>query len=257
MKTLKTRTAIPPTMWQILIIISLASVSFITSEYAHAEKNQFITISLSKTCEKLLQLNSTVCPSYQELISYDNSIPFLLGEFEIQDGLYKRQPSIFVQPEHYFNQEDKWRIVIDPPINLYGVSKNIHIQNNFDSFMRFGHLDPNHNILSDNTNKSIDIYYTKTHSYHVHNDYYIDNRCKNIYLNALTWFAYLDDLITVLKDDCENPLIPTNNTMTISIPHTNIDITTSRYYQDQQRLEYIKENCLQSFASCQEIPDFN
>ena len=239
----------------LLFVLFSFSLLFITE--AHAEKNQFITISISKACEKLLQLNSTVCPSYDELLEYDNSIPFLLGEFKIQDGILKRQASNFVQPEHYFNQEDRWRIIIDPPINLYGVSKNIHIQNNFDSFMRFGHLDPNHNILSDNTNKSIDIYYTKTHSYHVYNDYYIDDRCKDVYLNALTWFAYIDDLITVLKDDCENVPIPVNNTMTISIPHTDIDISTSRYYQDQQRLEYIKENCLQSFASCQEIPDFN
>ena len=246
------------TRYPIPLLFILFSFSLLVMTEAHGEKNQFITISLSQTCEKLLQLNSTVCPSYQELISYDTSIPFLMGEFQLQDGLYKRQPSIFVQPEHYFNQEDKWRIIIDPPINMYGVSKNIHIQNNFDSFLRFGHLDPNHSILFDNaTDESIDIYYTKTHSYHVHDDYYIDNRCKNIYLNALTWFAYIDDLITVLKDDCENALIPTNNTRTISIPHTNIDITTSRHYQDQQRLEYIKENCLQSFASCQEIPDFN
>lgn len=84
------------------------------------QKNSQITmiigIQLSKTCYQMHKYNLTSnCPTYKDLLQFDNTIPEISGIFNTTDGIYQRQFSNYKKHCNYYNP-DLFRllIVIDP-----------------------------------------------------------------------------------------------------------------------------------------------
>ena len=84
------------------------------------QKNSQITmiigIQLSKTCYQMHKYNLTSnCPTYKDLLQFDNTIEYVSGIFNTTDGIYQRQFSNYKNHCNYYNP-DLFRllIVIDP-----------------------------------------------------------------------------------------------------------------------------------------------
>ncbi len=87
---------------------------------AQPQKNSQITtiigIQLSKTCYQMHKYNLTTnCPTYKDLLQFDNTIHYVSGIFNTTDGIYQRQFSNYKNHCNYYNP-DLFRllIVVDP-----------------------------------------------------------------------------------------------------------------------------------------------
>lgn len=75
-----------------------------------------IGIQLSKTCYQMHKYNLTTnCPTYKDLLQFDNTIPYISGIFNTTDGVYQRQFSNYKNHCNYY-LPDLFRlmIVVDP-----------------------------------------------------------------------------------------------------------------------------------------------
>lgn len=78
--------------------------------------SQIIGISLSKTCYQMHKYNlTTACPTYKDLLQFDNTIKAVTGYFNMSDGVYQRQPSNYQKHCNFYQPNNfPLLIVVDP-----------------------------------------------------------------------------------------------------------------------------------------------
>jgi len=95
-----------------VLVIGMLFLPMILPE-ANAE---IIGIQLSKTCYQMHKFNLTTnCPTYKDLLQFDNTISEVSGIFETTDGVYQRQPSNYKKHCNYYHPNIMpLLIVVDP-----------------------------------------------------------------------------------------------------------------------------------------------
>ncbi len=107
------------TNWLLAIwgTITILIIGMLISPMIIPEANaEIIGISLSKTCYQMHKFNLTTnCPTYKDLLQFDNTIKAVSGYFNMSDGVYQRQPSNY-QKHCNFYQPNFFRLllVVDP-----------------------------------------------------------------------------------------------------------------------------------------------
>lgn len=104
-------------IWGIITILVVGMFGLFISSMVVPEANaEIIGISLSKTCYQMHKYNlTTACPTYKDLLQFDNTIKAVSGYFNMSDGVFQRQPSNY-QKHCNFYQPQLFRllIVVDP-----------------------------------------------------------------------------------------------------------------------------------------------
>lgn len=189
----------------------------------HKNGGKIIGIKLSGTCEKLVQLGNDTCPSYQDLLSMDNSNYAISGELKVDDGWFHRVESPFHNDSFgWYSDDDNLRILVDPPANMQNRIKTIIIQNNFDVYTTV------HDRSTDNNTITL------------HHDRFIDN-CQTATISANVWLQVIADTIYTLRNGCEDTNY--DDTYTIPIIQKVIDKTTSPQIKYESWLKKVKEEC--------------
>ena len=101
----------------------------VNASAVHRE-HQFISITLSKTCQALIANNlETDCPTYRELrAEFDNTVPQISGKFvEGKNDIYREDPK-YSEHWKYYEQLKDWKIIIvDPDISMMQRSATIEV----------------------------------------------------------------------------------------------------------------------------------
>ena len=92
---------------------------------------KLIGVELSKTCIAMAKTGFSSCPTYEDLVSLDDSITEISGKFSFHDGWFHREKSNYVDSFRAYDNDDKIRIIVDPPQNEAVRMKMIVIVSNF------------------------------------------------------------------------------------------------------------------------------
>lgn len=182
-----------------------------------------VTISLSKSCERLVSLNSTTCPSY--FFFLDQKLDTSLvqsGKFEYKDGLLKRKHVNLINEENLYSFKAN-HIIVDPSHRLMLKIKTIEIVPSMESYLL-----PSDMIKQNNTRI-------------VHRDIFIDDKCHKIVIAGKTFLKTIAEIIFYLRSNCDPNLKTFTNYDIITDNQTYIDITTTSEYKYQQWLLKAKQ----------------
>lgn len=123
----------------------------IDASVSHRE-HQFISITLSKTCQQLIENNlPTDCPTYRELRDvFDNTVPEISGTFsEGKYDIYREDPN-YTEHWKYYQQLKNWKIIIvDPDVKMMQRSALIEVMPHTFSYVE--------NMRTPNKSSSIDV----------------------------------------------------------------------------------------------------
>ena len=123
----------------------------VNASVVHRE-HQFISITLSKTCQALIANNiETECPTYRELrAEFDNTVPQISGKFvEGKNDIYREDPK-YAEHWKYYEQLKDWKIIIvDPDIDMMQRSATIEVMPSSFSYVE--------NMRTPNKSMSIDV----------------------------------------------------------------------------------------------------
>lgn len=181
-----------------------------------------IGIELSKTCQIMIINNfPTDCPTYQDLQDLDTS-RVESGVFGYHDGFYQRGQPLVKNDHRLYDFEKEFVIVVNPSGNLASRIKMITIENSLDNYF----------LPYD--------FVKKDHTRTVNHDRYVDS-CKNAVISASEWKGLLPDTIHYLRTGCT--VTGYDSVEKITDPITNIDITTSPFYQYTLWLDDTKQKC--------------
>ena len=198
-----------------------------------ADRN--IGIVLSKLCITMNQNNFTsTCPSYEELLPLDSSNTDVSGGFEYVNGDYTRMKAPYENSERWYDKDSQMRIFVDPPGTMASKIKIITLHPNFDTYTGAEGV-----TVSDGEITRV-----------VYHDRWVDSKCNKATVNTDKLLELLADTIFYLRNDCNSNATSFVEKEIITTNATDMDITTSQKYQDDKRLEYIKEHCIYKFKSC-------
>ena len=182
-----------------------------------------IGIDISKNCRTMIVNGyDHNCPTYEELIQLDSSLPGS-GEFSVINGLFQRGSPTYINDHRLYDFEKGWYIIVDPSPILAKNIKMITIVNNLDSY--FGVYD---NIKVNNIRT-------------IQHERYVDS-CGTATISGGNWLFNLPTTIHYLRLGCEGDFF--NTEVKITDPITTIDITTSPNYQYSLWLSNAKERCI-------------
>ncbi|MAB95036.1 MAG: hypothetical protein CMC98_02900, partial [Flavobacteriales bacterium] len=120
-----------------LVLKQIDSKKLIHDIQKHDAK--LIGVKLSKNCEAMAKLKISTCPTYEDLLTLDNSIREVSGEFSFHDGWFHREKSNYQDSFRAYDNDDKIRILVDPPFNEAIRIKMITIESNLGLFAEKGY----------------------------------------------------------------------------------------------------------------------
>ncbi len=224
------------------------SVGTITAGAPTIERNKgyAIGIILSNSCIVLVKSGSDLCPSYQDLMIFDNSIPAYSGEFKEVNGFYKRMPPKLPNSMGFYQYDPTFRIFVDPPkvANL----PLITIETKLTEYHISGQLKVNE--IKDYSLK--DSKATKSARSYSHT-WYVDSTCSYGTVTARDWKTVLPAVINYMKADCDPNKINIGNIGLDIKDLTAHDITTSAKWKLDKLYETIKRDCLKEYGKCNTI----
>lgn len=196
-----------------------------------------IGIALSSTCVTMISNNfTTTCPTYEELIPLDSSDRKITGDFIYEDGYWQRENPILQNHYRFYDLEKDWIYFIDPPGDMRDRIPMIIIESKLPTYM----LSSLSFVSSPGNNNTL--------TYGI--ERYVDDRCRNIVIGSSDWKKLLPDTINYLRSDCDSSSTFYKTTFTEQLETTYQDVSTSQKYKDDQRLKFIKENCLKTYGAC-------
>lgn len=230
-------------------------------------KAKIIGVDLSKSC--ITQNKNGIksdCPTYLDLKSLDASKQEVSGYFETKNGYFSRTEPKLVNSWRFYDYDPTPRIIIDPPQSMSERIRLITIQDNFDTYLLFESRFMKQDYVLLNSTSPPDNWgnytnYNKldkqsvqvrnnTASGVIFHDRYVDERCKHAVINADKWLQLLPDTINFMRNNCDESFTSFNHKEIVTKTLTPQDITTTQKYKDEQRLKWIKENCLAKYGSC-------
>ena len=184
---------------------------------------KLIGVELSNNCIAAAKLNMTTCPTYEDLLPLDESLVEYSGGFSYHDGWFHREPSNFIDSYRAYENDDKIRILIDPPQNEKSRIKMITIEPNFGYY-----ADPT--ISKDLVDGK-----------RVLGKERIINDCYTARISVDNWKKLLPDTILTFRNGCESAEI--SDTESFEMPKTEIDIWSSPNIAYSQWLLEMREKC--------------
>ena len=177
---------------------------------------RIIGVDTSKTCKTIIKNGfDSTCPSIEDLIQLDTSNP-LSGKFGMYDGVFQRGKPLVKNDHELYRFDADFGIILNPSSNVANRIKMIIIEPSLTTY-----LNPIDMVKMNNTR-------TVNHDRYVHN-------CENAVITADNWKFLLPDTIHYLRTGCT--VTQFNSVETINDPVTEIDISTSRHWQDARKLE--------------------
>jgi len=183
---------------------------------------KLIGVQLSQNCIALAKLNSTACPTYEDLLTLDSSNKEISGDFSMYDGYFHRDQSKFTNSYQFYDTEDTIRILVDPHQEISSRIKMITIEPNLGYFtdIQDRELDEGKRTMS--------------------KDRIID-KCYTASISADNWRMLLPDTIFTFRNGCTSANII--DEVQYAMPHTVIDKSTSPNVQYQEWLKEAKNSC--------------
>lgn len=204
-----------------LILKQIDSKKLIYDIQKHDAK--LIGVKLSKNCEVMAKLNMSTCPTYEDLLTLDDSIREVSGEFSFHDGWFHREKSNYQDSFRAYDNDDKIRILVDPPFNEAARIKMITIESNLGLFAEKGYstkLVDGQRIMSKDR---------------------IINECYTARISAENYKMLLPDTIFTFRNGCESAEI--DDTVAFDMPKTEIDVWSSPNIAYSQWLLEMKDKC--------------
>jgi len=196
-------------------------------KYDPLEYEKLIGVKLSSVCIIMIKNNiNSTCPTYELLYQIDSSNLEISGHFEFIDNMFQRTENKMSDSWHWYTNDDNIRIIVDPPTNLQTRIRMIEIMPNLDTYttIQSNTLDNNQRVLFSNG--------------------YVE-KCNNVKINSDSWLKSLPNAIYYLRKDCNSNYTSVVNIELIPMIKTEIDITTSPYWQQQQWFKESKILCKQ------------
>ena len=207
-----------------LILKQIESKKLIYDIQKHDAK--LIGVQLSKNCIAMAKLNMTTCPTYEDLYHLDSSIVKTSGEFSWYDGYFHREKSNYQNSYRAYDNDDKIRIIVDPPHNESARIKMITIESNLGYYSTAYSKDlvDGKRILSKDR---------------------VIHDCYTARISADNYKMLLPDTIFTFRNGCESAEII--DTVEYEMPETNFSIWSSPNIQYQQWVLEMKEKCKELF----------
>ena len=197
--------------------IAMAKLNSEVSQY----ENDLSDEQWDAELEKIKQTSS--CPTYEDLYSLDTSITSISGKFSYHDGFFHREKTGYQDSFRAYDNDDKIRILVDPPQNEGIRIKMITIE-------------PNLGLYTDKG------FTTKiTDGKRVMGNERIIKNCYTATITADNWKMLLPDTIFTFRNGCESAEI--EDTLEFDMPKTEIDIWSSPNVQYAEWLLKIKQTC--------------
>lgn len=228
--------------------------------------SKVVGVRLDNTCMTLIKagINNGTCPTYDELIQLDSSLKQYSGEFVKIDNITQREKAPYQNSWRYYDFDGNFRVIVDPPKGMDERIRMIEIRPNFDTYIvtdsmvqkpEFELVDIQVNSTYSwiKTNKTIDVTIrnqTQDYGRILFHDRFVDERCRFAAINAEKTNELLPDTIHHLRSGCSEDSTLFKTKEIIYPNYTNIDITTSQKYKDDQWLKYVKEFCIFKYKSC-------
>ncbi len=184
---------------------------------------KLIGVQLSTTCITMAKLGESTCPTYEDLVTLDNSKTEISGEFSYHDGYFHREKSGYQDTYRAYDNDDKIRIIVDPPFNEAIRIKMITIEPNLGYYADKGWatklVDGKRLLAKD---RIIQDCYTATVTADKHE-------------------ILIPDTIFAFRNGCESSEI--DDFETFEIPKTEIDVWSSPNIAYSQWVLEMKEKC--------------
>ena len=181
--------------------IAMAKLNSEVSQY----ENDLSDEQWDAELEKIKQTSS--CPTYEDLYTMDNSITSISGEFSFHDGYFHREKTGYQDSYRAYDNDDKIRILVDPPQNEGVRIKMITIV-------------PNFGYYADNSFAT-----TVVDGKRMLGNERIINNCFTAQISADNLKMLLPDTIFTFRNGCESAEI--SDRVEFDMPKTEIDIWTS------------------------------
>ena len=204
-----------------LVLKQIDSKKLIYDIQKHDAK--LIGVQLSKNCITMAKLNMTTCPTYEDLLTLDNSIREVSGEFSFHDGWFHREKSNYQDSFRVYDNDDTIRILVDPPFNEAARIKMITIEPNLGYFADQGW-----------STKLVD-------GKRVLGKDRIINNCYTARISAENYNMLLPDTIFTFRNGCESAEI--DDIIAFDMPKTEIDVWSSPNIAYSQWLLEMKDKC--------------
>lgn len=208
--------------------------------YPSAQASQpSIGIALSDTCFIMVQQGfDTDCPSIEYLYStgWDTTDPKVSGGFSVIDDVFQREFPQLQKHYRFYDFGTLPMIWIDPPADTRDKVRMIIIEAELKNYFAGGQMSKEKNQRS------------------VSHDRYVDASCRNAVISAEKWSELIADTIYYMRNNCIEGYTNHDTIEVIEDEITEWDITTSQRWKDDQYLEWIKKNCLNSYGSCDAKP---
>lgn len=225
--------------------VSMGKVT-VSGPRVEANKGYALGIILSDTCIASVKSGGKACPSYQDLVTLDSSVPSYSGSFKVIDGFYQRVPSKYPNSMGFYQYDPTFRIFVDPPktakmplITIEAQLPEYHMSDQFKvNEIKDGKL------IDSKATKSIRTYSTKR---------FVDSTCSFATITAANWKELLPDTINFMRNNCDpnQTLIQTiQNDIKILKVH---DVSTSAKWKlDRFYADTIK-NCTKTYGACKTV----
>lgn len=221
----------------IISAMILATICIIPTTVSESEATQKIAIELSKSCQA-----SPNCPTWSDLLPYDNSNQMISGKFVKVNGKDVRHCSNIKNSLAWYdyNNKNKTVIFVDPCYKESIYMHRITIVPSLDNYHTKDQMKVKE-IGNIKDFKPIQNIRTISHTRSVQN-------CDQAVITAKDWKPLLDDTIQYLLTGCGETKYKTTSDIIQNI--TKHDIATSSKYKLEQYAKYVKENCLKARNSC-------
>tara|TARA_R110000751_G_scaffold304849_1_gene420633 strand:+ start:1547 stop:2677 length:1131 start_codon:yes stop_codon:yes gene_type:complete len=203
-----------------LIIKQINSKKLIYDIQKHDAK--LIGVTLGANCIAMAKINMTSCPTYEDLIHLDDSLTATSGGFSFYDGYFHREKSNYQDSYRAYDNNDKIRIIIDPPQNEAIRMKMITIVSNLGYYS-----DPTMSQTVDGQRL-------------LSNERIISN-CYTADISAKNWKMLLPDTIFTFRNGCESAEI--DDVVKFEMPKTEINIWSSQHIKYQHWVQEMTQLC--------------
>lgn len=188
-------------------------------------QRKLVGLVLAKSCTVLIKNNfPTNCPTYEDLAVLDSSNTLVSGSFVYDDdGFYHREEPKYQNSWNWYKHDDEIRLIVDPSGGLEDRIPTIIITNNLGIYT----TPEDRKIGDDNVRQ-------------YREGRYIEN-CWTASVSDQLWGSVLTDTVNMLRTGCTETTY--NEIKREALETTEIDITTSPFWQYTQWLNETKNNC--------------
>lgn len=211
-----------------------------------ANKGYAMGIILSNTCIALVKAGSDRCPSYQDLVTLDSSVPAYSGTFKEINGFFQRVPPKYPNTMGFYQYDPTFRIFVDPPktakmplITIETRLPEYHVSGQF----KINEI-KDQSLKDSKAIKSVREY---SHTRHV------DSTCTFATITADNWEKLLPDTITYMKSNCDPGY---TQVLTIAKDIKTLkkhDIATSAKYKLEKFYQETIKNCTKTYGACKTV----